>query len=215
MTPGVTTTSGITRSNRTNKAPIGAIIGGVLGGLALLALIVGVISCIRRRRRHIAGISERNEGVSPYAIPRPDSDMIDSSKSEDAGGGLMTSTLEFTSAGDRNTRNSLVGFLTATASIIGKRQLYTRNPPMGTGSRLRESYQSQQPDRDTNRPGHDAEAALEASSPTSPLAQIMGDMQQELEGLRTEVRQLRDARQGSPLAHGEDTIVSPPVYSPV
>jgi hypothetical protein len=91
---------------------------------------------------------------------------------------------------------SLISFLAAGAAITGKSGPHTRNPTLGTETRVGDSHHPQQLDHDTHR--DEAVGALESSTP--PLAQIVG----ELVALRAEVRELRDARGVS--------ILPPPEY---
>jgi hypothetical protein len=79
-TSGVAQASGIIHINGTNKSSIGAIVGGVVGGLALSALTISLILYIHHRRHHIVHILGREYRVSPFTIPRSNPGVVHNSK---------------------------------------------------------------------------------------------------------------------------------------
>jgi hypothetical protein len=101
-----------------------------------------------------------------------------------------------------------VGFLGTTASITIKSRSHIRNEYTLARGRLDGNHQSQQPGGGMNR--HEVRGTVESSS--FPPAQVVGDVQQELQELRTELWQLREARRGARLAYN-DNVVPPPEYS--
>ncbi|KAI0671239.1 hypothetical protein C8Q78DRAFT_1190931 [Trametes maxima] len=85
--PGATTTTAASAaSSRGKKAPVGAIAGGVVGGLALLALAVGAFLWWRRRRQHAyTSLGEGDEPksertVTPFTSTRASSLLSTDSK---------------------------------------------------------------------------------------------------------------------------------------
>jgi hypothetical protein len=90
-TSGATTTGDAVYSDHMMKSRMWAIVGGVLGGLAALALPIGLVLYIRRGQHRAASSIEQEKELSPFMMPHPPN-FISDSEAQGAVGGRRTIT---------------------------------------------------------------------------------------------------------------------------
>jgi hypothetical protein len=159
----------------------------VLGGLALLALTICLVSYFRRRRRRIADSVGRTDEMLPFATSQSDLGVLGDSKFREAAGGVV------------NAINTL--------TLKSRSRSGDQNSPLGSG--YDDFQQPHQP--------NDVTESHRVGTPLSDTALVRIDeaVREELVALRTQVRQLQGARQEANSVIGYDDSEPPPEYSSV
>jgi hypothetical protein len=187
-TQGAATTSGIVRSDRIKKPSHEAIVGGVLGGLTISALIICLIFYIRRNRCGMADTGWQKGDVSPFTMQSPDPDITGNSGVRRVADGLTATN---------------VGIMSKSGFRAGDRNLQVGS---GTGG----VHQLQQPNHD------DIERYQVPVTLPSPLLAQIGDVMREefAAALRTQARYFQGApqRPNSMIGAGDDNNGPPPEY---
>ncbi|GLB43087.1 hypothetical protein LshimejAT787_1205360 [Lyophyllum shimeji] len=203
---------------RAKQSPVGAIVGGVLGGLALIAIILGLLLCLRHRREGKSSTSgdleksrleTRNSRLEPFTAIQPQASSSASTSTKRPLASNSPVTALVSTAGDST------DFISMSSPLLSS-ALPPSSPPVSDSVSSRAAAQAElrQQKRQLKQQIALAENGSPVSSPSangsSPRSDD-ADVRQQLDDLRAQIRQLelRQAQASAP-AWQENTPEEPP-----
>ncbi|KAF8059829.1 hypothetical protein FPV67DRAFT_339726 [Lyophyllum atratum] len=217
-TPSSTSSDG--NSGKSMDSHIGAIIGGVSGGLAIIAITLALLVWLRRRQKHtmepISGDEQtwpknRNSRLQPFTVLKPQSlSSTVSTKLSTMNNLPKTATAPTSSSGNTSATTTSPSPSVPTSSTV---QPSTSSAPDSKSARSNLELQKRRINEQmASIQGGTSASSVPTDSGTNSTRHEDADVRQQLDDLRLQIRQL-EARQAQATWRDDTPNEPPPTYN--